>query len=371
MLVEYLKRVEASYFENPYHNSWHAADVVQATNYGIITSAKNITFPRLAKFSAIIAAAVHDVGHLGVNNAFLIATSHPLALQYSDRSPLEMMHANKAFSLMLKPNCNILGAFKSSDDRVAIRKIIISMVLSTDNANHSTLIENFTRMRVSDTMNLNENTSDQQTLLNMILHSMDVSNVARPWAISRKWLELITMEFYAQGDSERSAGIPVTPIMDRQSTTPMSQLQTGFISFVVKPLFIELNNAGLDVMEPLTCIEENLTSWASVTAGKSVVSTEDAHHGYTAPSFLKEVRFAEPESLLLLIFSHVQLTSTPRPELSSLRAAMSSAIGAAQKTSATSSPRNSVTKTLHAMSSAGGSFSASLDNIVEEDTGVV
>lgn len=289
VLVEYLKVVEAAYFENPYHNSWHAADVVQATNFGILTSAKAVTIPRLARFGALIAAAVHDVGHLGVNNAFLITTSHALALQYSDRSPLEMMHANKAFSLMLKPNCNVLNTFTSNDDRVAIRKIAISMILSTDNANHSTLIESFTRMRVSDSMNLNENANDQQILLNMILHSMDVSNVARPWAVSRKWLELITMEFYAQGDSERSAGIPVTPIMDRQSTTPMSQLQTGFISFVVKPLFVELNNAGLDVVDPLRCIEANLLSWGAVSSGQKTLSAVDTAHGYTPPAFIQEV----------------------------------------------------------------------------------
>ena len=300
-LVEYLKRIEADYFENPYHNSWHAADVVQATNYGILTAAKHVKFPRLARFSAIIAAAVHDVGHLGVNNAFLITTSHPLALQYSDRSPLEMMHANKAFSIMLKPNCNILHKFPNNDDRVAIRKMVLSMVLSTDNANHSALIESFTRMRVSDAMNLDENANDQQTVLNMLLHSMDVSNVARPWAVSRKWLELITIEFYAQGDAERSAGITVTPIMDRKSTTPMSQLQTGFITFVVKPLFVELNNAGFDVVDPMTCIEANLSSWASVSSGQSVLSAVDVSNGYKSPAFIETVswRFRTSQRLSL------------------------------------------------------------------------
>lgn len=289
VLVEYIRRVESAYFDNPYHNSWHAADVVQATNYGILTSASHVMFPRLAKFSALLAAAVHDIGHIGVNNAFLITTSHQLALQYSDRSPLEMMHANKAFSLMLKPGCNVLEHFLN-DDRVAIRKIIISMVLSTDNANHSALIENFTRMRVSDKMKLDESANDQLMLLSMLLHSMDVSNVARPWIVSRKWLELVNIEFYAQGDSERSAGIPVTPIMDRHTTTPVSQFQTGFISYVVKPLFMELNNAGMNVVDPLLCIEGNLSSWEAITSGKAVLADIDQTRGYITPTFIDEVR---------------------------------------------------------------------------------
>jgi hypothetical protein len=121
---------------------------------------------------------------------------------------------------MLKPNSNVLSSFESRDERVAIRKLVVSMVLSTDNANHSTLIgihacvytlhsicvhiyfvylglyihkafstqsytyvnvhvyinvhvynhaESFTRMRVSDAMNLNENANDQQVLYYTIL----------------------------------------------------------------------------------------------------------------------------------------------------------------------------------------------------------
>jgi hypothetical protein len=122
-----------------------------------------------------------------VNNAFLVRTSHHLALQFNDKSPLEMMHANKAFSLMHHSNSNILASF-AKEERVAIRKIIITMVVDTDNENHHTLMQKFTLIRVSGSMNFNENPEHQQSLLSMILHSMDVSNVARPWAICRKYV---------------------------------------------------------------------------------------------------------------------------------------------------------------------------------------
>ena len=51
----------------------------------------------------LLAAATHDIGHLGVNNAFLKSTKHELALIYNDHSPLENMHISLAFKMLLEP----------------------------------------------------------------------------------------------------------------------------------------------------------------------------------------------------------------------------------------------------------------------------
>ena len=47
-----------------------------------------------------LAATIHDYGHRGVNNDFLIKTSDPLALLYNDVSPMENHHVAAAFILM-------------------------------------------------------------------------------------------------------------------------------------------------------------------------------------------------------------------------------------------------------------------------------
>lgn len=44
-----------------------------------------------------------------------------------------------------------------------------------------------------------------------------------------------------QSDVEKLEGLPVTPFMDRDKVTKPSS-QTGFIRFVLLPLFIELAN---------------------------------------------------------------------------------------------------------------------------------
>lgn len=50
-------------------------------------------------------------GHLGVTNAFLVDTHHPLAITYNDKSVLENMHAATTFSVMARPGHDIFTAF--------------------------------------------------------------------------------------------------------------------------------------------------------------------------------------------------------------------------------------------------------------------
>lgn len=58
---------------NPYHNSTHAADVVQALTCMLLTDQLNRHFADLEILAMLIAAIVHDVGHPGVTNQFLRA----------------------------------------------------------------------------------------------------------------------------------------------------------------------------------------------------------------------------------------------------------------------------------------------------------
>lgn len=51
------------------------------------------------------AALVHDYEHGGLNNDFLIKTAHPLAITYSDQSPLEHHHVAAATRVFLEPEC--------------------------------------------------------------------------------------------------------------------------------------------------------------------------------------------------------------------------------------------------------------------------
>ena len=59
----------------------------------------------------------------------------------------------------------------------------------------------------------------------------------KPTNLCQKWSLLIQEEFFAQGDKERSLGLPVSKMMDRE-TVDLATLQMGFIEFVIRPLVI-------------------------------------------------------------------------------------------------------------------------------------
>lgn len=93
--------VEATYRgDNSYHNSVHAADVAQAAMMILKAGQNSMAFSKLEVFSLICAAAVHDLGHPGYTNDFLINTQHHNAIVYNDRSVNENFHVSSAFRIV-------------------------------------------------------------------------------------------------------------------------------------------------------------------------------------------------------------------------------------------------------------------------------
>ena len=108
-LTSFLDETELLYPPNPYHNSSHAADVTQAVGAMLAAGTLPQQLSDLELLAVILAAAVHDLGHPGVGNDFLVATNSEAALQYNDRSINENMHLATAFRLLTKPDNNFIS----------------------------------------------------------------------------------------------------------------------------------------------------------------------------------------------------------------------------------------------------------------------
>jgi hypothetical protein len=93
-------------------------------------------------FSSCLAAIVHDYEHNGVNNDFLIRTSHPRAMVYNDRACQEQHHIAAAFACLEQENNNVLKNF-SAETKRAVRKIMIELVLGTDMSQHNGTLSQF------------------------------------------------------------------------------------------------------------------------------------------------------------------------------------------------------------------------------------
>ena len=76
----------------------------------------------------------------------------------------------------------------------------------------------------------------------MVLHCADISGPSKPWESHERWTQCLMQEFFAQGDQEKSLGMPVSPLCDR-SDTNIPESQVGFITYITKPAFHALGNS--------------------------------------------------------------------------------------------------------------------------------
>jgi len=282
-LFKFIEKVEAGYQPNPWHNFNHALDVLyQASRYMTLIEA-HLFLSEVSQFWVMVACIGHDLGHPGVNNQFLVETSHELALRYNDRSPLENMHCARLFQVVGDSQANIFAQIEK-DLYKEMRKGIIAAILHTDVVKHNEMVkelallyqmnsEAFDALEPNPRFNevLGERT---QLIINMLLHGADMSNPTRPWNLCEKYANLCMAEFFNQGDMEKEKGIPVQVLNDRDKVNKPNS-QVGFIEFMIAPMV----EAMVNLFSPLDGLADhlgnNVTSWANLWI-EEVSPPEDA-----------------------------------------------------------------------------------------------
>ena len=275
-LDPFLISIKNQYLQNTlYHNSLHGTDVTHSCY--IFFSHSNAE--KIAKtnvldlLSVFIAALGHDVGHPGLTNTFHINDSTDIAITYNDVSVLENFHASTLFKTIRKTETNIFEKLTTIDYKL-IRKRMISEILATDMANHGKVISLIkSKICFNDTgknikFNLlsgNEQTKneEQQSLLDFIIHLSDLAHNTKIFDISLKWVELLSEEFWLQGDIEKKKNLPVSFLCDRESTNvPKSQI--GFISGFIIPSFECLTSIFPNLGFTLDNANDNLKQWQNL-----------------------------------------------------------------------------------------------------------
>jgi calcium/calmodulin-dependent 3',5'-cyclic nucleotide phosphodiesterase len=261
-LSAFLDAVEVQYGPQPYHNSVHAADVVQALGAMMAADSWAAGLTDIEVLVVIIAAAVHDLGHPGVNNDFHARVNTKAAQDFALKGSInENGHASLALgTLSLQENDFLqpLGPALKAEFEDALK----DLVLSTDMANHQSVTEEFssTVRRLGPDLKAWP-ASTRRCALRMLLHCADISNPARPLARCREWGRRVQEELFSQGDLEREMGLDVTRACDRSAATP-AENQAAFIRFVMRPCITELAAiAPLFVAEVMPFVEASLSHW--------------------------------------------------------------------------------------------------------------
>ena len=272
-LDPFLVSISNQYYKTTlYHNSMHGADVTQSLClYFLNSNAEEICQSLVLDLLGILISALgHDLGHPGLTNLFHINSSSDLAITYNDVSCLENFHASKLFRTIRNPETDIFEKL-SVQDYKTIRKRMIGHILATDMANHGKIMtviksriainkaENKTKFEL---LSGNEKTKfeEQQSLFDFLIHAADLAHNTKLFNISLKWVELLSEEFWLQGDKEKSMNLPVSFLCDRDSYN-IPQSQVGFIKGFIIPTFDCLIDIFPSLKYSLDNAKTNLKKW--------------------------------------------------------------------------------------------------------------
>jgi len=269
-LLAFVVQMESNYTGNPFHNFAHAIDVeYMVYRYMDLIGAEQF-LSETTQFSLLISAIGHDVGHTGVNNQYLIETSNELAVRYNDHSPLENMHCARLFQIISTPDTNVFSQIEK-DLYKEMRKGMIDAILHTDVTKHNEMIkelgmlyqmnsETFDSLCPETAITSNTHIS---LISGMLLHGADVSNPVKPWSLCRRLAYLCMDEFFAQGDLEKAAGIPVQMLNDREKVN-RPNAQIGFIEFFIAPMVMEMVHLFPPLHSLAEYLDENIRNWLEV-----------------------------------------------------------------------------------------------------------
>lgn len=253
-----LNKIESCYKLNHYHCFYHAVDTFQYVYALVSDDGVSKLLTPFDKLTILLASLFHDIDHPGVNNIYLINDHDDLAFIYNDQSVLEMHHCSYAFNILNDEEFNILESF-SPEKYLEFRKNFISIIMSTDMAQHFTLVSKFKSYHSTHPLSI-DNIEDRMELMKILMKSSDISNITRPFKIARKWARKCIEEFLSQGDSEKVKKLPVGVLNDR-STLNFPKSQIGFVDFVAGAIFIELETVFPQFNFIVKRMQDNKAKW--------------------------------------------------------------------------------------------------------------
>jgi hypothetical protein len=253
-----MRAIEVGYRGNPYHNSVHAACVLQQTHLLVNCMGVDDPYVRLV---AYVAAVVHDYDHVGLTNAYLVHTGHAIAVTHNDNSPMENHSLQAAFRVMASDGNDFLADLPPKRRRDA-RRDIISLVMATDMTRHMDFHSRFCAAHATSSADRPRRDSMEPRMrdIQFALKCADLGHTFLPFDLHVRWVLLLEEECFMQGDLERARGMPVTPLFDR-AHPGLTRSQVGFFEIVVFPMLSVFSRAFPRSDRMLASATSNAAHW--------------------------------------------------------------------------------------------------------------
>ncbi|XP_035266769.1 dual 3',5'-cyclic-AMP and -GMP phosphodiesterase 11A isoform X1 [Anguilla anguilla] len=279
-LCRWLLTVRKNYRMVPYHNWRHAFNVCQCMFSMLTTAGFQETLTEVEILALIVGCICHDLDHRGTNNAFQAKTGSALSLLYGTSATLEHHHFNHAVMILQSEGHNIFSNL-SSKEYSDLMQLLKQSILATDLTLYFENRKAFFEMVSKGEYNWNVKTH-RDMCRSMLMTACDLGAVTKPWEISRKVAELVTSEFFEQGDRERSE-LKLTPsaIFDRNRKDELPGLQLEWIDGICAPLYETLVKLNPKLQPMVDLIQENRAKWEELNRERqrSQESTAPASSG--------------------------------------------------------------------------------------------
>ncbi|KAK8890174.1 hypothetical protein M9Y10_034942 [Tritrichomonas musculus] len=259
LFFTFLYKIRSLYNDAPFHNWIHAIDVLQYYSYLIKSSGMDKVFTGLELFAICIASLCHDVGHQGYDNVYNVNAQTPYGLLYKGLGVMEMHHCSLTIYIITQDNANIFHALEK-DELKKIWNYIIQMILATNMDQHLKLVKNANAIMDQGPINL-ANEQHRILAMKMLMQVANLSNAARPFDIAQKWFQLISEEFFKQGDVEKAQNMELSSEKNDRSNMSIPKLEIDFYEIYVLPLFMSVFRIFPELEASLDIVKENLTKW--------------------------------------------------------------------------------------------------------------
>ncbi|XP_059363482.1 dual 3',5'-cyclic-AMP and -GMP phosphodiesterase 11A-like [Carassius carassius] len=260
VLCRWLLTVRKNYRTVAYHNWRHAFNVSQCMFVMITTTGFQEILTDTETLALMVGCFCHDLDHRGTNNAFQAKSGSALALLYGTSATLEHHHFNHAVMILQSEGHNIFANL-SSKEYSNMMQLLKQAILSTDLTLYFKRRTQFFECVLSEQFSWS-NEEHRDMFRSMLMTACDLGAVTRPWEISKQVAELVTSEFFEQGDRERSE-LKLTPaaIFDRNRKDELPVLQLEWIDGICKPLYEALVKLNRKLQPMVDGIDANRKKW--------------------------------------------------------------------------------------------------------------